>query len=328
MSEENQLEGTLSATVRVDNMPASRRIVALELLADDSWRICGTGVSDETGVVDITVNGDPSSNVYAMAVDNWGRAWEPNMVVEFGDIVRPSIFTGWMYRCTQPGTLPAEEPAWWGDLESIPQAVGTAMLESTRHYQPIAHGPVDITWEEPPAEPDLPTVLGEPFGGGFYAGDIQYPDGSWYKLIVADKVADIAGNDALWRTSTPAPDVTDSLTDGVANTSAMIAAGIELHPAANHCINHAGGGNSDWYMPARDELNVIYLNLGFNRPDCPPDFLSGGPQAFDSANYWTSTQYSSYHGWIQHFSTGSQSYGGMNNTSNRVRPVRRLQFNP
>lgn len=201
------------------------------------------------------------------------------------------------------------------------------MLQATRHYQPIAHGPVDLTWDEAPPAPDLPTIIGEPFGGGFYAGDIE-SDGQWYKLIVADVVADITGINSRWKTTNSNTPNTAHLTDGVANTSAMIAAGIELHPAAAHCIAHRGGGNADWYMPAKDELNVIYLNLGFNRPACPAHFQSGGEQAFSSAYYWASTQNSSSYGWVRHFSDGGQSYSPKTSTSQRVRPVRRLQFNP
>lgn len=327
MAEEDFWFGTLSATVRVESMPGARRIVAVELQEDGSWRVCGSGVSSQDGVVEMTIEGNPQSNIYAMAVDDWGRKWMPGMVVAFGELVRPSLFKGWMYKCTQPGTLPAEEPEWWNAMESIPQPVGTAMLQATRHYQPIAHGPVDLTWDEAPPAPDLPTIIGEPFGGGFYAGDIE-SDGQWYKLIVADVVADITGSDSRWKTASSTTPNTGHLTDGLANTSAMIAAGIELHPAASHCIDHRGGGNADWYMPAKDELNVIYQNLGYNRPNCPPDFQSGGPQAFSNAYYWASTQYSSSYAWGQRFSDGLQNYTSKDRTTRRVRPVRRLPFNP
>lgn len=178
------------------------------------------------------------------------------------------------------------------------------------------------------AAPDLPSIIGEPWGGGFYAGDIEYPDGQWYKLIVADVSADITGTNSRWKTTNTSTAGTDHLTDGVANTSAMIAAGIELHPAAAHCIDHRGGGNADWYMPAKDELNVIYQNLGYNRHNCPPDFQSGGPQAFSNAWYWASTQSSSGYGWVQRFSDGSQNVSNKTYTNRRVRPVRRIPFAP
>lgn len=186
---------------------------------------------------------------------------------------------------------------------------------------------VTITWEGTVDNP-LPTTIGEPFGGGFYAGDIEYSDGHWYKLIVADKSADIAGANARWKTTPTATVGTDSLTDGVANTAAMVAAGISQHPAANHCISHSGGGFEDWYMPALDELSVIYQNLGLDRPNCPPDFKSGGPQAFSNTWYWASTEFAYDYSRVQNFSNGSISQYGKTNTTPRVRPIRRIPFTP
>src|SRR5690606_11637523 len=128
-----------------------------------------------------------------------------------------------------------------------------------------------LTWDEAPPAPDLPTIIGEPFGGGFYAGDIE-SDGVWYKLIVADKVADITGTASTWSATGVSLPETRSLANGLANTAAMIESGLELHPAVSHCVNHMGGGNTDWYMPARDELQVLHSNLGPSRPNCPPIF--------------------------------------------------------
>lgn len=175
---------------------------------------------------------------------------------------------------------------------------------------------------------DLPSEIGQPFGGGFYAGDIQYPDGQWYRLIVADISADITGEDSRWRTSDSWTNDAEHSIDGVANTNAMIAAGIELHPAAEHCVNHRGGGFEDWYMPALDELDVIYQNLGLDRPNCPPDFQSGGPQAFSDNFYWASTQQSLFSSLVQHFGDGSQDFASKGYIGNRVRPVRRVPFSP
>lgn len=171
----------------------------------------------------------------------------------------------------------------------------------------------------------LPTVIGEAFGGGFYAGNIK-SDEQWYKLIVADKGAETA---TRWKTTANSTPNTDHLTDGVANTSAMVAAGIELHPAASHCIEHRGGGNADWYMPAKNELNVIYQNLGPRLPNCPAHFQSGGAQAFSTSSYWSSTEHNVLaRGWVQYFSNGNPDSTLKTSASPRVRPVRRIPFTP
>lgn len=174
----------------------------------------------------------------------------------------------------------------------------------------------------------LPTIIGEPFGGGFYAGDIE-SDGQWYKLIVADKSADITGTNSRWKTSGSNTPNTGHLTDGVANTAAMIAAGIELHPAAKHCTEWGGGGYTDWYMPSKDELNVIYLNLGYSRPDCPPDFKASGSERFEGTYYWASTQSATtIFAWMLSFDGGVLAEYTKASDIMRVRPVRRLQFTP
>jgi|SRR5690554_3112371 len=185
---------------------------------------------------------------------------------------------------------------------------------------------VTVTWEGTVINP-LPSVIGETWGGGFYAGDIE-SDGQWYKLIVADVSADITGTNSRWKTVNTTTLGATHLTDGIANTNMMIAESIELHPAAAHCIDHRGGDFDDWYFPAKDELNVIYQNLGFNRPNCPPNFQLGGPQAFSNSLYWASTQNAAAYGWLQHFGSGSLNYTNKTDSTRRVRPIRRIPFNP
>ncbi|PRB80533.1 LamG domain-containing protein [Pseudomonas sp. MYb185] len=149
MAEEDLWFGTLSATVRVEDLPATRQVVAIERPEVGDWRVCGAGSSNAEGVATIPITGLPTSRIYAVVVDDWGRPFIPEMSVIPGEIVRPTHFVGWMYRVTQAGVLPAEEPAWWNSMAGIPREVGTAMVESIRHYQPIAHGPVsDIDWAD------------------------------------------------------------------------------------------------------------------------------------------------------------------------------------
>src|SRR5690554_8213594 len=86
---------------------------------------------------------------------------------------------------------------------------------------------------EPPGN-----TIGEPLGGGFYAGDNEI-EGLWYKLIITDVSADITGANSRWKTTNTSTAGTDQLTDGVDNTRAKIAAGISLNPEAAHCVNRA-----------------------------------------------------------------------------------------
>lgn len=160
MSEENLWYGTLAATVRVDDLPASRRVVAIELPDDGQWRVCGYGVSDGSGIAQLGITGLPTSRIYAIAIDEWGKPFAPGMPVAYGDVIRPTQFLGWMYQVTSPGVLPGTEPEWWNSMAGVPQPVGTAMMQAVRHYQPVAHGPVsDIEWVEQEFDPHWDSVL-------------------------------------------------------------------------------------------------------------------------------------------------------------------------
>lgn len=176
-------------------------------------------------------------------------------------------------------------------------------------------------FDVPPA-PDLPTVIGEFFQGGYYIGDIE-DQGQMYKVLVAPIEADVYG--LQWGTTNSATAGTDSLTDGWSNTWSM---NIGDHPAASHCLDYRGGGHDDWYMPAKNELNLFWLNIAPSKTQVP-EFQTGGEQALHgSLFYWTSTQYSSYYAWLQRFSDGGQYTNYKSSADSRVRPVRRLPFTP
>lgn len=147
MSESNLTGALLQSQVSVEQLPASRQIVAVERQTDGTWRVCGSGQSDTTGQAEIAIQARPTSLIYAVAVDEWGMPWSANMTVAAGDTVRPPQFSGWLYRVTQSGQLPADEPAWWTGSSVGPRPVGTARLEAVRYYQPIAHGPLSLEFE-------------------------------------------------------------------------------------------------------------------------------------------------------------------------------------
>lgn len=127
-----------------------------------------------------------------------------------------------------------------------------------------------------------------------------------------------------WKTSNTTTAGTTSLTDGVANTDAMTAANLALHPAAQACRNIG----AEWYLPARDELDVLYDNLvdqdGDNTPGGPLgitfNFDTSG--SFPDGHYWSSSEFDSGNGWFSRFSEGFQN-GNTKVTSRAVRCVRR-----
>lgn len=113
-----------------------------------------------------------------------------------------------------------------------------------------------------PPPPPPPPEIGDAYGGGFFAGQIGVDGVATHNLVVGPlSTAQFTGS---WKTSAALTAGTTSNIDGPANTAAMIAAGAAAHPCANFCNNLTLGGYTDWYMPAINELEVLYFNLKFS----------------------------------------------------------------
>ena len=80
--------------------------------------------------------------------------------------------------------------------------------------------------------------------------------------------------------------------------------------AADICANLSLGGYSDWFLPSKDELNLMYENLKV--------FGVGG---FADDYYWSSSEDYALVAWSQSFSYGGQ-YSDSKSSPDRVRAVR------
>ena len=194
-----------------------------------------------------------------------------------------------------------------------------------------------------------PTTIGQAFGGGFWAGQISTAGNGIadYNLVIAP-VASGQNTSIQWKTSNTSTAGTSSVIDGPTNSANMNNA---THPAAQFCEGLTIGGFSDWYMPAKNELEVCYYNLkptttsnytssgtntnavpsrGSNYTSGTPaqtsatDFKSGGAEAFAAGVYWSSTEASGPDAWTQFFNNGRQYYSFAKTNSYRVRAVRRV----
>lgn len=133
----------LDATLKVDGMPANRAIVALEQVPSGEWRVAGYGATVD-GDLDMDLRVAGSGQVYVVAMDAWGTVFQPSLNVAEGDLIRPTVFMGWIYQITQVGQLPAVEPDWWDDSLQGPQPLGTARAEVHRYYPPQGRGPIPV----------------------------------------------------------------------------------------------------------------------------------------------------------------------------------------
>ena len=133
----------VQARVRVDGLLAAREVVFVEKPSDGQWRLAGHGLAvGGDAALDIRVT---DGSVYAIGVDDWGTAFTGSLAVTVGQTIRPSEYTGWLYRITEAGTLPASEPEWWAaEGDNVPRLLGTARAVAVRYYQPLAHGPVTV----------------------------------------------------------------------------------------------------------------------------------------------------------------------------------------
>jgi hypothetical protein len=84
--------------------------------------------------------------------------------------------------------------------------------------------------------------------------------------------------------------------------------------AAQLCTQYRGGGLSDWFLPSKDELDLMYKNL-----------KAKGLGNFGSGWCWSSSAYDNSDAWAQRFSDGSQG-AYLKYKANSVRAVR--AFNP
>lgn len=196
---------------------------------------------------------------------------------------------------------------------------------------------------------ELPAI-GSAFQGGYFAGLLNI-DGQLHGLIVAPKAAgELAearwgeyGNDIAGATS---------VYDGLANTQGMTEAG---YPLAKWALELDIDSFTDWYLPSRDELEILYrqfkptseTNYQYGRhgenssavpitqhysAEAPAQtgheaFQEGGEQAFEDAWYWSSSQFSPYNAWGQDFGDGGQDYDRKDGEL-RARAVRRFTVTP
>ena len=203
-----------------------------------------------------------------------------------------------------------------------------------------------------------PSAIGAAYQGGYYAGSISTTANgvATHYLVVGPNSSAVASK--KWKNASTTTSGAQSTIDGPSNTSVMTNS--TTFPAGSYTLGLTVGGYSNWYMPAKYELNVIYYNLkpqtganntgqngspdGSNPYSVPARsaftsgdpaqtsasaFQAGGAQAFNdnglTAYYWSSTEDTSYitTAFIGYFGNGAQ-YSFNKTSTYNVRAVRRV----
>lgn len=163
-------------------------------------------------------------------------------------------------------------------------------------------GTEPVTTEQP-----VVPALGSywPGQGGYNTGLVRGENGSPdYYLIVPLLTEQIR---AEWGGYGEECEGATSSGDGAANTKALLADSNE-HPAAKLASEFTADGHSDFYLPARRELQVAEANV---------------PELFEKAYHWSSTQCSAYSACSMDFGDGWLDFNGKSGVR-LVRPVRRI----
>ena len=120
----------------------------------------------------------------------------------------------------------------------------------------------------------------------------RYLDGSTQNYLVVD-TTDLSTSSA-WSNvvSTLIGSTAQSTWDGLSNSNAIVGQSGFTSGAAKLCLDSTNNSQTDWYLPAIDEFNLLWQNR-FNVNKNLIN-ISGSTQIQNGINYWTSTENNSF----------------------------------
>ncbi len=158
---------------------------------------------------------------------------------------------------------------------------------------------------------------GQVIGSAYAGGLVFYNDGNGHGLVCTP--TDISAG-ASWGCGSPGGGIpgtliggtSSALGSGAANTAAIVAGCSTAGIAARLCSDLELATFSDWYLPSKDELNLMWQNLH-----------QQGLGAFVPNSYlWCSTEFGADYAWVQRFATGGPQANASKGASYYVRAIR------
>jgi P2-related tail formation protein len=273
-----------------------------------------------SGTVDINTTG--TYTITYSATDAAGNTGTATRIVTVVDTTAPVI-------TVTPGTDTVEQGSTWADAGATSDGGETVTVSGTVDIN--TPGTYTITYSATDAAGNTGTatrtvtviVSNLSIGDSHQGGIIFYLDGSGGGLIAAPTNQNTGTqntNGALewgcycFNCYIPGADGT-AIGTGAQNTI-DIANGCSGAEAASICLNLSINGNSDWYLPSKDELLLMYANIG------PGNALGLGDIGnFGGVYFWSSSERNALTAWEVLFANGS-SVGLVKNSLLNVRAVR------
>jgi hypothetical protein len=143
--------------------------------------------------------------------------------------------------------------------------------------------------------------------GSFYQGGVVfYVDGNGHGLIAATSDQSIG---AYWGCEGTSITTQNIIGTGLVNTEAIYVTCPQAGIAARICYDLDLNGYTDWYLPSKDELDLVYQNQA----------AIGG---FNNGLYWSSSQATPTTAYYKNFSNGNSSSNFKSGYNYRVRAIR------
>ena len=162
--------------------------------------------------------------------------------------------------------------------------------------------------------PSIAHEIGDLYQGGIIVS-VWEVGGVQHGLIAS--LVDISTSSAWSNVTTTLIGATaQNQTIGSGNATAIMAQTGATSGAAFLCHSYAGGGYTDWYLPAIWELQQCYNSAMI------VNTVLGNTNGFQFVGYWSSTESGSGSAWFEYFNYGNSSYDGKTK-SYSVRAVRR-----
>lgn len=148
--------------------------------------------------------------------------------------------------------------------------------------------------------------------GSIFAGFMLYDNSSSCEPIFVTSTRQ--STSTQWKTSIGTDDVsTESHIDGWLNANNRSGT-ITDFPAFDLCVSNTYHAKSDWYLPARAELDVLWRNQAA--------INANATETLTGSDHWSSTQDGTDYAWILYMG-GAQQYSVLKTDTKDVRCVRR-----